>query len=403
MKVERKRELAPGAIISEGKVHIGITTKGLRNILPSLENTIVFGNMCYSGWNAETNRAGFPLGNGFTGSMRSTVLGKNPISYYAFAAGGETDYSYNVPNQFARNVQTLLIDRLVHQTDCSQDAALYEDGTTPFVPFNPQVLQTVINVGALLFNHYGRDGYGYNDCGTFRDPRDQEVYRLACIGDQVWFAENLRYEVEGSLEVEWASHPELRLGRLYDSEMVAGDDAPWTGWMEGDAPIRGICPEGWHVPSRQDFAKLFEAISYPYQPLDPPVHCDEGVTWTTPRDVYIDHFNAIMLMGEEWYHEPASVFDHPDLNVLSLDLLPSGRTFSETTPGGVGGIGAYWASSRIYSPFSYDATHCVYDTYEFSPDNNGFTYMTINVNGGTYRMGFELGNNAKVACRCVKD
>ena len=40
----------------------------------------------------------------------------------------------------------------------------------------------------------GTNSYGMPNRGTFIDERDGEVYRYTTIGDQVWMAENLRYD-----------------------------------------------------------------------------------------------------------------------------------------------------------------------------------------------------------------
>lgn len=42
----------------------------------------------------------------------------------------------------------------------------------------------------MYCKHFDSPEYSYG-CGEFTDPRDGEEYKLACIGDQVWFAENL--------------------------------------------------------------------------------------------------------------------------------------------------------------------------------------------------------------------
>lgn len=254
MKVKKETEIAPGANLTEGNIVLAITSKSVRNLVPQLPETIVFGNMCYSGWNATTDRAGFPLTNGFTGPMRAAFMGKNPISYYAFSAGDQTDYSYVVPVNFSNIVQRNMLDRLVYDGDCTGESALYSDGTDPFVPFNPEVLKTEINLGALLFKHYGKNDYGYFDCGTFKDPRDQREYQLACVGNQVWFAENLQYAGAGLCYENIGANCENE-GRLYSIQELTGLETSFNS-----DPVRGLCPEGWRVPSKTDYINLINAL-----------------------------------------------------------------------------------------------------------------------------------------------
>jgi len=73
----------------------------------------------------------------------------------------------------------------------------------------------------------------------FSDPRDGQMYRTIRIGDHVWFAENLRYECDGS----WCYNNERRReeahGRLYTWEAA-----------------QTACPPGWRVPSEEEWRRL---------------------------------------------------------------------------------------------------------------------------------------------------
>lgn len=73
------------------------------------------------------------------------------------------------------------------------------------------------------------------------DPRDNTIYPVVRIDGQVWMAENLHYNIEGS-ELN-PNNPEEKYGRLYDCH---------------SANI--ACPEGWHLPSDADWKKLEKAM-----------------------------------------------------------------------------------------------------------------------------------------------
>lgn len=71
----------------------------------------------------------------------------------------------------------------------------------------------------------------------YSDPRDGNVYKIAYIGDQVWFAENFRYDCEGSFAEDYAYLD--KYGRLYDWESAKKN-----------------APPGWRLPFSEDFKKL---------------------------------------------------------------------------------------------------------------------------------------------------
>lgn len=76
-------------------------------------------------------------------------------------------------------------------------------------------------------------------------------YPIISVGKQDWFALNLRYSAGGSIGVvpdPSTGYNEADLGRLYTwNEAVSG-----TG---GD-----ICPDGWRVPSKDEFMEMIDAV-----------------------------------------------------------------------------------------------------------------------------------------------
>ncbi len=85
--------------------------------------------------------------------------------------------------------------------------------------------------------------------GSFTDPRDGQVYQTITFikkhhgGDieRTWFAENVRFDVEGSYVYNDTKEYAAKYGRLYNYEQA-----------------NRACPDGWHVPTIHEWRFLFD-------------------------------------------------------------------------------------------------------------------------------------------------
>ena len=97
--------------------------------------------------------------------------------------------------------------------------------------------------------------------GTVEDTAGN-VYKTVGIKTQIWMAENMRLEVEGSLCLPDADSC-AKYGRYYTWVTAIGKTESECGYGHGcffDAKVRGICPDGWHVPSREEWDVLIDAV-----------------------------------------------------------------------------------------------------------------------------------------------
>lgn len=114
--------------------------------------------------------------------------------------------------------------------------------------------------------------YAGVEYGVMEDRRDGHSYRTVAIGSgdskQVWMAENLNY-------ADSVSFPNMQGNSGYSEYDSKGDLAgrfySWTAAMDtsaedcgkphkcviDDTKRRGICPEGWHLPSSLEWKTLF--------------------------------------------------------------------------------------------------------------------------------------------------
>ncbi len=113
----------------------------------------------------------------------------------------------------------------------------------------------------------------YISYGTMVDERDGREYKTVAVGSQVWMMENLNYEAANSVCQYDSQDSCARYGRRY-SWSVAMDSA---GILSGNGrgcgygpecspayPVQGICPHGWHLPSRPEWDTLFAAVENEY-------------------------------------------------------------------------------------------------------------------------------------------
>ena len=105
--------------------------------------------------------------------------------------------------------------------------------------------------------------------GILLDERDGQEYKTVKIGNQWWMAQNLNYEIAGSRCYERNESNCARSGRFYtwaaamDSIAAFSDNGKGCGknlTCSPAYPVRGICPGGWHLPSKDEWNILIETV-----------------------------------------------------------------------------------------------------------------------------------------------
>ena len=118
--------------------------------------------------------------------------------------------------------------------------------------------------------------------GTLTDSRDGQTYKTVKIGTQTWMAENLNYAYTGvpynysgytSDSTSWCYDNNAsncaKYGRLYTWAAAMDSVGTWSANGKGCGyektcsptyPVRGVCPEGWHLPTETEFDALLTAV-----------------------------------------------------------------------------------------------------------------------------------------------
>lgn len=92
-----------------------------------------------------------------------------------------------------------------------------------------------------------------SDVTYFTDERDGNVYPVLSYSDEMWLGENLRFEIDGeSYPIETEFQDDLaKFGQLYTFEVA-----------------KDVCPDGWHLPSDEEWMNLERTIGLPQDQLD---------------------------------------------------------------------------------------------------------------------------------------
>ena len=181
--------------------------------------------------------------------------------------------------------------------------------------------------------------------GTLTDDRDGQTYKTVKIGKQIWMAENLNYaytsvpyNYEGSTSdsTSWcysnATANCTKYGRLYTWAAAMDRVGTWSTNGKGCGygktcsptyPVRGVCPEGWHLPTQTEWNTLFTAV---------------GGQSTAGK----------MLKSTSGWNSSDNGTD-----AYSFSALPAGYRYSSGNFILEGSFASFWSSSESYSRGAY--------------------------------------------------
>jgi len=191
----------------------------------------------------------------------------------------------------------------------SLDSILYDISNTNMILHQSGgnvVYQLIANVDSITFTTA-------TCSASFTDLRDGEVYSIVQIGDQCWMAENLRYDVPGVVGMSdtiYPGSPSPIYGRLYDWPTAMDDSASSASNPSG---IRGICPNGWHIPSDSEWNEMESALGVPA--------ADTGT-------VGYRGAHAIAIKSLTGWNNSLSGADGNGTNQSGFNAFPAGRTYS---------------------------------------------------------------------------
>lgn len=178
--------------------------------------------------------------------------------------------------------------------------------------------------------------------GTLKDSRDNQVYKTVTIGTQTWMAENLNYAYKGKTSTFDSSSfcydddPTncSKYGRLYLWSAAMDSAGTWSTNGKGCGngkfclptyPVRGVCPEGWHLPTEEDFRILSRGT---------------GATWDERNFYYIDA--GKYLKSTSGWNDNGNGTDAYGFSALPAGISLQGGPFHQ-----LGYIATFWSATRV--------------------------------------------------------
>ena len=223
--------------------------------------------------------------------------------------------------------------------------------------------------------------------GTMTDERDGQTYKTVKIGTQTWMAENLNYaytgvpyryerdnEVYTSDSTSWCYNNVpancTKYGRFYTWAAAMDSVGEWSTNDKGCGfdvvcsptyPVRGVCPEGWHLPTVAEFKALFTAV---------------GGTQDAKNEVLWNNVGKMLKSISGWKSSGNGT------DAYAFSALPAGIKYNDRNFSFEGYLAYFWSSTEYDSYNAY---------YMYLDSNDDDVYL-----GNRYK-------NYGFSVRCVKD
>lgn len=209
------------------------------------------------------------------------------------------------------------------------------------------------------------DLYYSDKCQEFTDPRDGKIYKYEVIGNTAWFCRNLAYRNEELKAIPFCNCDVM--------EDFFGEFYTWEQAMQA-------CPEGWRVPSENDWVKLADTVT---GKLYEAYNDFAGAAIHFTSDAY---FNG-KRMWEFWPETRPSL-------ATSLNIIPSGYAIME-------GTSSYYFYDSYDTDFNYFCA-MLWTSDEYDEDKAFYRYI-YNDKYPDVLSAYAGKKTAAFPTRCVKD
>ncbi|MDR1829960.1 MAG: hypothetical protein LBQ76_04230 [Candidatus Fibromonas sp.] len=190
----------------------------------------------------------------------------------------------------------------------------------------------------LFFAFFACSGDG-EESGSYDWVYDGETVE---IGTQIWMAKNLNYDVKGSKCYNNSTDSCAKYGRLYN----------WQTAMK-------VCPNGWHLPSSEEWDKLLRFVDgdtsseSPYGSKTAGKHLRATSGWNAPYDGIENLDSTITSSLIPCPHDSSELCFNPyhgtieNFDTYGFSALPAGLGNSDGSFSAVGYYGIWWSASEF--------------------------------------------------------
>ena len=174
--------------------------------------------------------------------------------------------------------------------------------------------------------------------GTFIDTRDDKTYKWVEIGEQIWMAENLAYLPSVSpSSVESETEPYYYVYGYEGTDVSiakATDNYSTYGVLYNWPAANVFCPNGWHLPSDDEWKQLEMAIGMRQSEAD-------DMTWRGTDEGYK------LKKTNGWYNNGNGI------DKYDFSALPGGGIYNGSFDK-VGDRGRWWSCTELNNSSVWD-------------------------------------------------
>jgi len=227
------------------------------------------------------------------------------------------------------------------------------------------------NVGSLLAGEVVASPRGLGEwaCGdSFKDTRDNQIYNTVQIGNQCWMSENLN--IGTMIDGVSSSTNENGVNSIIEKYCYDNNESDcdlYGGlyqWNEAmnytTSTTQGICPEGWHVPTSQEWDNLAGPTGY-INTNYPNYLCNGGNGKAFASNYGWDLDTNTCTVGNN-----QEINNTTEFNALPVGFYVPSSPYYSWGFYARNGVTFFWSSST--NPFSYLFYYLEYDLITFSPD-----------------------------------